>query len=134
MHFYWKILSIFWVIDRFHPLPVTLVEHMLMNSITNPLTGCSQHPSCSWGLGHHSTMCWQYVHTISDTYIHSVSKFIICCNISITKDNANMWSALAFQVQYSGFLIFLMHFCVVYRDFLWPTSTKCGQNITSFYC
>ena len=53
--------------------------------------------------------------------------------------NISMWNnsmkimlicGLHWHSRYSivDFYIVLLHFRVVYRDLLWPTSTKCGQN------
>ena len=61
MHSYGGIEPIFQAIESFPPLPVTLVEHMIMNSTQIFPIGCSQCPSCTWGLGHHSVLCWQCV-------------------------------------------------------------------------
>ena len=73
MHSYGGIEPIFWAIESFPPLPVTLVEHMKMR----------QCPYCSWGLGHHCVLCWQCVHTSLGTHIQSVFKFIIFqCDIT----------------------------------------------------
>ena len=98
MHSYGGIEPIIWAIESFPPLPVTLVEHMQMNSTQIFLIGCSQHPSCSWGLGHHSVLCWQCVHTSLGAHIHYVFKLVIFQCEQLNEDNANMWSPLAFQV------------------------------------
>ena len=95
---YGRIEPIIWAIKSFPPLPVTLVEHMQMNSTQIFLIGCSQRPSCSWGLGHHSVLCWQCVHTSLGTHIPYVFKLIIFQCEQLNEDNANMWSPLAFQV------------------------------------
>ena len=92
---YGRIEPIIWAFESFPPLPVTLVEHMQMNSTQIFLIGCSQCPSCSWGLGHHSTLCWQCVHTYLGSYTLCV---INPYNITSNEDNASMWSPLAFQV------------------------------------
>ena len=95
---YGGIEPIIWAFKSFPPLPVTLVEHMQMNSTQIFLIGCSQHPLCSWGLGHHSVLCWQCVHTSLGAHIHYVFKFTIFQCEQLNEDNAYMWSPLAFQV------------------------------------
>ena len=127
---YGRIEPIIWTIESFPPLPVTLVEHMQMNSTQISLIGSSQRSSCSWGLGHYSvlwlTMC---AHLFRHPYT-------LCVQIS----NISMWNnsmkimlicGLHWHYRYSivDFYIVLLHFCVVYRDLLWPTSTKCVQTL-----
>ena len=122
---YGGIEPIIWAIESFPPLPVTLVEHMQMNSTQIFLIGCSQRPPCSWGLGHHSVLCWQCVHTSLGIHIHYVFKLVILQAMKIM-----LICGLHWHSRYSivDFYIVLMHFRVVYRDLLWPTSTKCGQD------
>ena len=129
MYSYGSIEPIFWAIESFPPLLVTLVEHMQMR----------QCPYCFWCLGHHSVLCWECVHTSLGAHIHSVSKFMIFYNISMWYNSIKtmLICGLHWHSRYSivDFYIFLMHFRVVYRDFLWPTSTKCVifDVIGSFY-
>ena len=64
-----------------HCKPVTLVEHMQMNSTQISLIGCSQRPSCSWGLSHHSVLCWQCVHTSLGAH----SRYSICRTMKVSQ-------------------------------------------------
>ena len=103
---YGGIEPIIWAIESFPPKVLTLVEHMQMNSTQIFLIGCSQCPPCSWGLGHHSTLCWQCVHT-------SLGSYTLCVinpyNITSNEDNAYLWFPLAFQVQYRDFYLLFYH-------------------------
>ena len=127
MYFYGRILLIISIFVGFPPLPLTLVEHMLMNSITNPLIGCFQGPIALRGLDHHSVMCWQCVHIFLGIHIHSVFKFI---TFQCDTTHIMLICGLHWHSRYSivDFYIYFMHCHVVYREFLWLICNYCVQN------
>ena len=94
---------------------------MQMNSMTHPLIGCPRHPLESWAVGLHSVLCWQCVHIILGTHIHSVSKFIIFQSLKIMLLCGFHWHS-RYSIWISTFV--LLH-CV------WFKGSSCGQQLPS---
>ena len=71
------------------------------------------------------------MHTSLGAHIHYVLKFTIEIYFNVIQLNEdNAICGLHWHSRYSivDFYIVLLHFRVVYRDLLWPTSIKCDQD------
>ena len=103
---YGKIGPIIWTIESFPPKPLTLVEHMQMNSTQICLIGCHFRPllfkDFSPSLDLVLAMC-----------AHHLGSYTLCVinpyNITSNEDNASMWFPLAFKVQYEDLYLLFYH-------------------------
>ena len=94
--------------QRFPPLALTLVEHMLMNSHQISLTVWLLWPfvSCPWSI----TWCWQCVHIILNAFTLCVINLSYFNNIAITEDMC--WhSRYSMGISIHNFIIYFVLPC-----------------------